>query len=249
MTSSVLPAQNLTNRLRSQFSSGGSMPQSVTGLHAAIFDPSQPLAESGLTPDQNLALFSDAIDEVSQELGASVAAATQPTLDQVADNTDSVPQGLTGTAQPLTKEVLRSIPFEVTTDAQSGVLAPETQSDADAANQVEVAAPQLESPAEVTQNQEAQLELSPEVSPEISPEVAEYLKHVEDHDVAAPETVVMPDVAIAPTHVPRPVIVLPIDESVERSATFKSPVNSVRWLVEWSRKIMKMFAGQVVYKF
>jgi hypothetical protein len=44
------------------------------------------------------------------------------------------------------------------------------------------------------------------------------------------------------------VVVLPITEEVEEAGKKKNPNFSIRWLVEWSQRIIKMFAGKVVYK-
>ncbi len=46
----------------------------------------------------------------------------------------------------------------------------------------------------------------------------------------------------------KPVIVLPITAKSREEAKFKSTKYSVKWLWEWSQKIIKMFAGAVVYK-
>lgn len=90
-----------------------------------------------------------------------------------------------------------------------------------------------------------------EKNPEIPVEVEGYLQKVDDY---AEEK--MPEIYIADgtqenpdTPYPsRPVIVLPISEAVEEAGLKKNPTFSIRWLVEWSHKIIKMFAGKVVYK-
>lgn len=46
----------------------------------------------------------------------------------------------------------------------------------------------------------------------------------------------------------QPVVVLPITPAEEKTGERKNPKFSVRWLVEWSRKLMKMFTGKVVYR-
>ncbi len=86
---------------------------------------------------------------------------------------------------------------------------------------------------------------------ELPPEVEEYVKEVENHQEQIPSEVVVADHQ-APqqsTHyLAKPVIVLPITPEIEKKGAHKSSSFSVRWLVEWSRKIMKMFRGQIVYK-
>jgi len=45
----------------------------------------------------------------------------------------------------------------------------------------------------------------------------------------------------------KPVIILPITPEVEAVGAKKGPQWSVRWLVEWSRRLMKMFSGKILY--
>jgi hypothetical protein len=93
--------------------------------------------------------------------------------------------------------------------------------------------------------------LEHEPKPEISPEVSEYLKEVETHQELQPHEVVVanqvPQV-LPPKMLPKPVIVLPITPEIEDVGSKKGVMWSIRWLVEWSQKIMKMFSGKVIYK-
>jgi len=91
-----------------------------------------------------------------------------------------------------------------------------------------------------------------EPSPEIPPEVESYLQKVEEHTEQAPEEIViadgsdtMPKEHNYPT---QPVVVLPITPEVEKKGKRKNPKFSIRWLVEWSHKVMKKFVGKVVYR-
>lgn len=89
-----------------------------------------------------------------------------------------------------------------------------------------------------------------EPTPEISPEVAEYLQRVEQNDQQQPQEIVIAGdtaqlIPQAPTL--KPVIVLPITPEVEAAGAKKNPQWSVRWLVEWSRRLMKMFSGKILY--
>lgn len=90
-----------------------------------------------------------------------------------------------------------------------------------------------------------------EKSPELSPEVEKYLQEVHDDKDQAPKEIAIADeIANLPTQnqfVSEPVIVVPITPEIERRGKRKSPKFSIRWLVEWSQKIIKMFAGKVVY--
>jgi len=41
---------------------------------------------------------------------------------------------------------------------------------------------------------------------------------------------------------------LPITKKEDKEGRKKSPKYSFRWLVEWSHKIIKVFAGKVIYR-
>jgi hypothetical protein len=87
--------------------------------------------------------------------------------------------------------------------------------------------------------------------PEIPVEVENFIQRVENMQDMAPREVVIADgtqESAAPSYPSRPVVVLPITPELEKKGAWKSPVWSIRWLVEWSRKIIKIFAGKVVYR-
>ena len=90
-----------------------------------------------------------------------------------------------------------------------------------------------------------------EPTPEIPPEVEEYIKRVEEHADTLSEPIVVDGQQVGQVshhHPTQPVVVLPITEEDEKKARFKSPRYSIRWLVEWSHKIIKKFVGRVVYR-
>jgi len=90
-----------------------------------------------------------------------------------------------------------------------------------------------------------------EKNPELPVEVEGFLQRVEDFSAQPPQEVVIADGSNeqATTNYPsRPVIVLPITEDEEQKGKKKNPRNSIRWLVEWSHKVIKMFAGKVIYR-
>ena len=90
-----------------------------------------------------------------------------------------------------------------------------------------------------------------EVSPEIPVEVESFIEKAETSGHLPQEITIAGD-QITTTPVQKvakqPVIVLPISEEIEKKGARKGIKFSLRWLVEWSRKIMKMFVGRVVYK-
>ncbi len=90
-----------------------------------------------------------------------------------------------------------------------------------------------------------------EPHPEISPEVESFISEVGQHQDQLPQEIVIADIqAPVPTtqYLAKPVVILPITPEVEKEGAKKAPQFSIRWLVEWSRKMMKVFAGEVVYK-
>lgn len=89
------------------------------------------------------------------------------------------------------------------------------------------------------------------VSPEISPEISSYLQEVASNHDQLPQEIVVAnnDIQLQPAHQQlRPVIVLPVTPEIEKVGAKQKPTASIRWLVEWSRRLMKMFAGQVIYR-
>ena len=90
-----------------------------------------------------------------------------------------------------------------------------------------------------------------EKQPEISPEVESYLQRVEDNQEspAAELAKLIPQVAASASPAPTEVVrVLPVTKETEELGHKKSPKFSIRWLVEWSDKVVKMFQGKAVYR-
>jgi hypothetical protein len=87
--------------------------------------------------------------------------------------------------------------------------------------------------------------------PEIPPEVEGYIQQVENHQDQIPQEIVIGDQQSthpSTKYLATPVIVLPITAEEEKAGAHKSSQFSIRWLVEWSRKVMKVFSGRVVYR-
>ena len=90
-----------------------------------------------------------------------------------------------------------------------------------------------------------------EPSAELPPEVDGYLKEVGHREELLPQEVVIndPNALHQPTpYLAQPVVVLPITPEVEKQGAHQPVLFSVRWLVEWSRRIMKVFSGKVIYR-
>jgi hypothetical protein len=86
---------------------------------------------------------------------------------------------------------------------------------------------------------------------ELSPEVAAYLQKVETHPGQLPQQIVIADQSQpSPTtpYLKKTVIVLPITKETEQKSALKGTNFSIRWLVEFSRKVMRAFSGSVIYR-
>lgn len=87
--------------------------------------------------------------------------------------------------------------------------------------------------------------------PELSPEVEGYLEAVKDHTKQQPEEIVIADGSLPSQHTNVPakkVVVLPISEEEVKVGHKKSTTWSIKWLVSWSERLIKMFKGAVVYR-
>ncbi len=96
------------------------------------------------------------------------------------------------------------------------------------------------------------LQVEQEVSSENLPvEVEGFIQEVENHQETQPHEIVVADDTVqlqAPTLSMKPVIVLPLTPETEAVGAKKNSSWSLRWLVEWSHKLMKMFNGKVIYR-
>ena len=103
-----------------------------------------------------------------------------------------------------------------------------------------------ESPAEYVSNPEL-AELSKEIK-EVSKETKEQREQAlikeKQKEIDNLATEVVSPVAVSN----KPVVVLPITAKSKEEAKFKTTKYSVRWLIEWCKKVAKMFSGAVVYK-
>ncbi len=90
-----------------------------------------------------------------------------------------------------------------------------------------------------------------EKSHELPPEVEGFIKKVEDNVDQIPQEIVIADQQTGqslPRVLAQPVVVLPITSKMEEEGKKKPLTYSIRWLIEWSWKMMKRFSGKVVYR-
>ncbi len=162
---------------------------------------------------------------------------------------DTVQQNL-GTFEEVLDEIQNTVPHGIVqaVDQATDTLNPQQQSMRSSKERVEpVSVPDTKS---IDAGGGVQM-VEQEKNPEIPVEVESFLQRVEDHHDTAPTEVVIADgTSEVPTnsYPSRPVIVLPITQAEEQEGVKKSPKFSLRWLVEFSHKIIKMFTGKVIYR-
>ena len=110
----------------------------------------------------------------------------------------------------------------------------------------EVAEPKPESQPEALSNPEL-VELSKEIQ-----EVSQENKEQREQAMIKEKQQEISNLAVeatAPVAVSnKPVVILPITAKSAEEAKFKSTKYSIKWLIEWCKKVAKMFSGAVVYK-
>lgn len=259
----------LLSRLRSSFAttnttfSGNANSNNADSSQSPIIATPVASPTSSLTTNSSTLTQTDALDvldqvlqEVEQDLVTRVAVKSgppQPAATALAGSAASLPN---------VEPTAYTEPIEPTTAVDPGVLAQAvptaTLQTADLLNPQHLTTTSKESVGGTASNEIAPESggglqyVEQEKPPEIPVEVESYLHRIEQSTDQAPQEIVVADgtdIAALPTNTPtQPVIVLPITPAVEQVGEKKSPKWSVRWLVEWSRKIMKMFMGKVIYR-
>ncbi len=243
------------NKLSAQtksFYQGGMKPTNNGGVRASDADDQtstqQPYstqeqsAQTTITQKQQLDILEQVLDEVENKQGSSKHSQTnqqknqgsqpQPAQDQAViqqSSQDQAPMGVVGQAYSHLDQ----------TQVQQPVGGSRKESP--------------ESSGGLGIEQAASIQyVEEEKSPEMSPEVEKYLNEVKEQQEKAPKEIVIADdrqnLPSQEQYVSEPVIVLPITPEIEKKGSRKPPKFSIRWLVEWSQKIIKMFAGKVIYR-
>lgn len=138
--------------------------------------------------------------------------------------------------------VMQSLPTVLADDPSS--LNPPTPRPSAKEQVVSVVDQRVELPAGVSS-------VEAELSGEMPPEVQKYVEELKKHDDQLPQEIVIADQAVNPnmaTPVAQPVIILPMTEQEIRVGKRAPVQSSTRWLAEFTEKIMKMFAGQVIFR-
>ena len=140
---------------------------------------------------------------------------------------------------------------EVNSDEGSGAVKPETIKYSTSGGKESLGAISKIDSSAVEAGGNAQM-VEYEPNPELSPEVEGYINRVDQNIDQAPNEIVIADASMPmPSNhqLPsQPVLVLPITVGLEKEGATQSPKFSIRWLVEWSRKIIKTFVGKVIYR-
>lgn len=261
-------ASGFMSSLRSSFSSGGGVTigklsqltptQAVgqaTSSSPTVLPPAQPPQ-----PPQSIAQQLEVAEQVLSEFGTAPTPVPPPTPTVSAAN---VPDSLGSLAQAMPQTLTTVLPDPLNPPHPSpvgqakkelyqvgpGVPAQEllTAPDAVASESIgsaEAVAPTPEYPSGIQTVEQ-------EPVPEISPEVESFLKQAEQQPDQLPQEIVIADnqeISSVTHHPKQPVVVLPITAQDQAEGKNKDLRFSLRWLVEWSIKIMKKFSGKVIYR-
>lgn len=88
--------------------------------------------------------------------------------------------------------------------------------------------------------------------PEISPEIEKFLQHAQEQPDKLPEEIVQAAAQFHQENVnlaaPQAVKVLPVTKLQAEEGEKKNPSFALRWLVEFSNKVSRLFAGKSIYR-
>ncbi len=195
-----------------------------------LAQPTQPVQSNLTAQSDALSVLEAAIAQASQHSDAARQAA-EKTLQQATEETGELAQVLPNAILTATNTLNPSTPTTTAKEAE-GLKSPDKGNQAEAGTGIQA--------VEIEKN------------PELPPEVEGFINKVEQQADQLPKEIVIADaIKNLPQHHPlpkQPVVILPITPDVEKAGATKSPKFSVRWLVEWSRRIMKMFVGKVIYR-
>jgi hypothetical protein len=244
-------ASSLISGLRSGFSSGKGL--SLGGkkkVDPIVDDKVQVDTTNQAQPQPVQPIQSDQTQVQPQAVQPQISQTEQlDTLSQVVDQVEA--ERVTPQADPL-GAVAQAVPQVV--DALHDPLNPPNPSPVGAAKKEALivgSGVAVESPAPTVEHPGGVQTVEQERVPEISPEVESFLQHSKEQSEHLPQEIVVADnqeVSAVTHHQKKPVIVLPITEEEQKKGKNKSTKLSVRWLVEWSVKLMKKFSGKVIYR-
>jgi hypothetical protein len=227
-------SSGLKNRVFQQFSAGGKF-----GVGSKSSDDSQHFAQDSTQPqvqqpqiseDAKLDIIEQAISEVEAQQEVQTPVPEQPQLQP-----ESTDPGVM--AQAVAQQATQPDPSL----QQPPNPTPVSKKEAYTVNSAEISADLPNGVQAVEQ----------EPNPEIAPEIESFLEQKQENiDKLTEEIVVADNQPISKqTKFPtKPVVVVPITEEQRKKGKRKSPQFSLRWLVEWSLKIIKKFSGEVIYR-
>lgn len=86
---------------------------------------------------------------------------------------------------------------------------------------------------------------------EVGPEVKDWLKKLEEgEEIQLPQPVTddSGQPLVQPAASQQPQIILPLDEDQFGAAFRKTVYDSIRWLAEWCKRLLRMLPGRVVFR-
>ncbi len=224
-------------------SSGASIPTTAqqADSHATdSFQLASPTSPHDLDPEIKTKIFEEILEEVEQGTPSSPQQAVVSALDPNAVYQPSQDAGIFAHAVPLAVEQAQD-EMQQDQDLQQAQIGGRQKETLEGGGFVASA----ELPGDIQYIEE-------EPNPEIAPEVESYIQHVAEQAKTEPQTVVVAQDAVPtadgqPTP-PRIVRVLPITKAQEEVGMRKNTSFSIRWLVEFGRKLANALHGQVIYR-
>jgi hypothetical protein len=247
--------------LRTNFSSGGFAPVPITQTSTLqpVAKQEPELPEIKVDESQNQ-LIDKVFNNTPGEVVAEVSAEDRLPPLPVSPVPSTPPVPAPDKQEEFSSEFLSGLlGNETPTSFAAAIPTAVAQAAADSLNPLQPTGGTIKESAPIATTTEAlQLDTTPgvqyvetEPQAEISPEVESFLTQVENHQQQLPQEIVIADKQLGDLSVQpmaQPVIVLPLTKEVEKEGAHKPSTFSVRWLIEWSHKMMKIFAGKIVYR-
>lgn len=229
-------SSRLLSRLRSSF---------IDPVSAVAAPASAPLTQPAKPVEDKLDLFDKILTETEERAQARTAAATTPPpVVNEPPAAEPAPVEQAPAEPPIAQAMAPAVPLAVD---QAVVDLNRTYTGTSAKESLTSTPVEKPSAESATGLQMVEVEQAPEMPVEVEG----FIQHVEDHQEQLPHEIVVADGSLqlqSPALSLKPVVVLPITPEVEEVGAKKGPSWSIRWLVEWSRKLMKMFNGAIIYR-
>lgn len=211
-------------------------------VQAAVAEPVPALSPTPILPneqsddDEKLTLFDSILTEAEQ---IGTVANGSPSISTTPDTPGSDASALFASVPP---QALPQATEDMWQQAQPQEKSGTSKERADAAWSVEAA---------VQESGGMLAAVEQEKQPEITAELESYLQRVEHNQESPAKELAQLIPLVAATTAPAAtelVRVLPVTKTTAAVGRTKNPKFSIRWLIEWSDKLVKMFRGKIAYR-